>query len=172
MLMSLFMTTLNQQVRKLHQNKVCLRVVGDVDAFNDKLRKRIRDAEALTAANPGLQLRIAANYGGQWDITQAARQLAGKVAAGELAPAEISEQLLAEHLTMADLPPPDLFIRTGGEKRISNFLLWQLAYTELYFCDTLWPDFGLAELDAALAWFASRQRRYGRTGQQVQEAAG
>jgi undecaprenyl diphosphate synthase len=126
-------------------------------------------AEALTSGNAGLQLSIAASYGGRWDMTRAARRLAERVARGELAPAQIDEALLHAETCLAELPPPDLFLRTGGDQRISNFLLWQLAYSELYFTETLWPDLSREVLDEALAAYASRERRFGRTSEQLKE---
>jgi len=170
MLMGLFVSALDQQVKKLHQNDIRLRVIGDRSAFNPALQKRIRDAETLTRDNSGLVLVIAANYGGRWDIVEATRALARAVAGGALEPEDISEQLLADHMSLKDLPEPDLFIRTGGEQRVSNFLLWDMAYTELYFTETLWPDFDRAALDQALASYARRQRRFGRTSEQVTAA--
>ncbi|HEY5700703.1 MAG TPA: isoprenyl transferase [Gammaproteobacteria bacterium] len=167
MLMGLFMSALDQQVRKLHEHNIRLRIAGDRAGFSASLQERIQDAEALTRNNSGLHLVIAANFGGRWDIAEAARSLASKVASGELAAEDISEELLAAHLSLSDLPEPDLFIRTGGEQRISNFLLWDLAYTELYFTETLWPDFNRKAFDEALASFARRQRRFGRTSEQV-----
>ena len=172
LLMDLFLTVLKKEVKKLHRNNVRLKVVGAREAFSDKLQERIRIAENLTRDNDGLTLVIAANYGGRWDVTQAARQLAEQVARGELRPEQIDEQRLGGHLAVAGLPEPDLFIRTGGEQRISNFLLWQLAYTELYFTDVLWPDFDREQFELALQSFAGRQRRFGRTGEQVERAAG
>lgn len=169
-LMNLFMTALDNEVKKLHKNGVRLRIIGDVTAFSPELQKRIQAAEALTSANETLQLNIAANYGGRWDITGACRYLADEVAAGRLHSNEITPELIQQHLTLSDLPEPDLFIRTGGEQRISNFLLWQLAYTELYFTDLLWPEFDQDSFAEALASFASRQRRFGRTGEQVEQA--
>ncbi len=171
MLMGLFMTTLEQQVKRLHVNNVRFRLVGERSAFNKKLQRRIHEAELLTRDNTGLNLVIAANYGGRWDISQAARRIAEKVEAGELHAREVTTDLFASLVSLHAFPEPDLFIRTGGEKRISNFLLWQLAYTELYFTDTLWPDFDNAAMNDALEAFALRQRRYGRTGQQVLSAA-
>ncbi len=170
LLMNLFMTALDSEVKKLHKNGVRLRVIGELSAFPPELQQRIRDAEALTAQNARLQLNIAANYGGRWDITRAARQLAARVEAGEISSNEITEELLSAELSLADLPEPDLFIRTGGEQRISNFLLWQLAYTEFYFTDLLWPSFDARVLQQALDSFAGRQRRFGRTSEQVEEA--
>jgi undecaprenyl diphosphate synthase len=170
MLMGLFMSALDQQVKKLHENDIRLRIIGDRSAFNPALQKRIRDAETLTRNNGGLVLVIAANYGGRWDIIEATRALARMVAGGALEPEEISEEHLAHHMSLKDLPEPDLFIRTGGEQRVSNFLLWDMAYTELYFTETLWPDFDRAAFDQALASYARRQRRFGRTSEQVAAA--
>jgi undecaprenyl diphosphate synthase len=170
-LMALFIAALDNQVRKLHENNIRLSIVGDRLAFSDALQRRIVQAETLTCANTGLRLCVAANYGGRWDITQAARAIAAKVARAEIDPDSVDEATVGRHLSMADLPEPDLFIRTGGEERISNFLLWQLAYTELYFTPTLWPDFKRDEFDKALVAYASRERRFGRTGEQVTDRA-
>ncbi|HEC17898.1 MAG TPA: isoprenyl transferase [Gammaproteobacteria bacterium] len=169
LLMELFMTALGREVKRLHKNNVRLRVIGDIAGFSKALQKRIADAEALTHDNTGLTLVIAANYGGRWDVTRAAQQLAQRVKDGELTVADITPERMAECVSLADLPEPDLFIRTGGESRISNFMLWQLAYTEMYFTDVLWPDFDAQALQNAFGSFASRQRRFGRTGQQVAE---
>ncbi len=168
-LMNLFMTALENEVKKLHQNGVRLRVIGDITAFSPELQQRIRDSEELTRNNSRLQLVIAANYGGRWDITQACRTLAEEVAEGKLRSELITPELIESHLSLTQLPEPDLFIRTGGEQRISNFLLWQLAYTELYFTDLLWPDFDEAAFNDAMNSYASRQRRFGRTGDQVEK---
>ena len=172
MLMGLFMTALDQQVKKLHENNIRLRIIGDREALSTSLQVRITDAEAMTGANTGLNLVIAANYGGRWDLTQAARVLAARVERGELKVDAITSEALQAELSLHDLPEPDLFIRTGGEKRVSNFLLWQLAYTELYFTDTLWPDFDRTAFEGALASYATRQRRFGRTGDQIARAQG
>ena len=145
-------------------------MIGDVTAFNEKLQQRIAESEALTAQNTTLSLNIAANYGGRWDITQACRILADEVAAGRLQSSDITPEMIQQKLSLSDLPEPDLFIRTGGEQRISNFLLWQLAYTELYFTDLLWPDFDESTLNEAILSYTGRQRRFGRTGEQVEEA--
>lgn len=160
-LMDIFLTGLEREVSMLHDNNVRLRFIGNRDRFSDKLRAKIAEVEALTQANTGLTLIIAADYGGQWDICEAARALAKEMEAGQLSSAEFTPERLAAKLSFADLPDPDLFIRTSGELRISNFMLWQLAYAELYFTDTLWPDFDEQEFDKALAHFASRERRYG-----------
>jgi undecaprenyl diphosphate synthase len=167
LLMDLFMSTLRGEMRRLHENGVRLRIIGERSAFPEKLQRRIADAESLTAANATLNLQVAANYGGRWDIVQAAQRLVADVNAGRLSPAAIDERAMAERLSFADLPEPDLFIRTGGEKRLSNFILWQSAYAELYFTDLLWPDFGAEAYGLALDDFASRQRRFGQTGEQV-----
>ncbi|CAK0767134.1 ditrans,polycis-undecaprenyl-diphosphate synthase ((2E,6E)-farnesyl-diphosphate specific) [Gammaproteobacteria bacterium] len=172
LLMELFITTLRREVRELHRNNVQLRIVGARTAFPERLQEQILVAEERTAANTGLVLAIAANYGGRWDIAETARRLAERVAAGEIVPSAITLDYFGREICLGNLPDPDLFIRTGSEQRISNFLLWQLAYTELYFTDTLWPDFDEAAFEEALRWFSSRQRRFGRTGEQVDETRG
>jgi undecaprenyl diphosphate synthase len=169
LLMDLFMVALNKEVKKLNKNNVRLRVIGDISAFSDKLQKQIVKAEDATRDNDGLVLQIAANYGGRWDIAQSARQLALQVQQGQLEADDINEQLIASSLSFSDLPDVDLFIRTGGDLRISNFILWQAAYAELYFTPTLWPDFNKTEYYAALSDFAGRQRRFGKTGEQVEQ---
>ncbi len=169
-LMNLFMSALDQQVRKLHDNNIRLTIMGDRSAFSLALQERIADAEDLTRANTGLRLMVAANYGGRWDLLQATRQLLTEVQQGTLSPAALDESMLASKLCLHDLPEPDLFIRTGGEKRMSNFLLWHLAYSELYFTDTLWPDFDGDAFNTALEFYACRQRRFGCTGEQVIDA--
>ena len=166
-LMELFVTALEREGKKLHQNNVRLRFIGDRSAFKPKLQQRILEVESLTANNSGLNLNIAANYGGKWDITQAAQKLAAEVRDGKLDVDDITTDSIQAHISLNDLPEPDLFIRTGGEHRISNFLIWQLAYTELYFTPVLWPDFGQATLIEALQSYAGRQRRFGLTGEQV-----
>jgi undecaprenyl diphosphate synthase len=172
LIMDLFVHALKKEVVALNRNGVKLRFIGDRTAFSDNLRALIAAAEEETRDNSGLDLVIAANYGGQWDITQAVQNLAGRMAAGTLQPQDITPDVLAAEVCLSDLPPPDLFIRTGGEQRISNFLLWQLAYTELYFTDTLWPAFDGQKLEDALSWYANRQRRFGRTGDQVEQQKG
>lgn len=167
-LMRLFELSLERETQKLHENGIRLRVIGERSAFSAELQRRIAEAERLTEANRRMTLLIAVNYGGRWDIVQAAKALACKVERGELASSAIDESLFASHLSFADLPEPDLFIRTGGELRISNFLLWQLAYTEFYFSDVLWPDFDAAELEQALAEYARRERRFGHTSDQLE----
>lgn len=167
LLMDLFMSALRAEVKRLMENGVRLRVIGDRTAFSDKLQRRIAEAEASTAGNSKMVLQVAANYGGRWDITRAARRIADDVAAGRLRADEIDEAAVAERLSFADQPDPDLFIRTGGEQRLSNFILWQSAYAELYFTDLLWPEFGTDAYRAALSDFSRRQRRFGLTGEQV-----
>lgn len=168
-LMELFITVLGSEVKKLHKNDIKLKVVGDKSAFSDRLQKKIADAERLTENNQSLVLNIAANYGGRWDIVQSARQLAGACRRGELHEDDISEEMFDSHTSFCGLPELDLLIRTGGDHRISNFLLWQVAYAELYFSDLLWPDFDEASFAQAVASFSCRERRYGQTGQQLQE---
>ena len=170
LLMDLFVAVLDQQVKELHENNIRLRIIGDRNALHAGLRERIDRAEALTNDNTGQTLVIAANYGGRWDCCQAARRVAERVQRGDLALEDIDEQVMQAELSLDDLPEPDLFIRTGGERRVSNFLLWHLAYTELYFTDTLWPDFDRSAFEGALAYYAAHQRRFGRTGEQVAQA--
>lgn len=166
-LMGLFVEALDREVDELHANGVRMRMIGARHQLSVRLQQRVAAAEQLTAANTGLRLQVAVSYGGRWDIVEAARELARRCARGELRPEEIDESSLSARLQLGDVPDPDLFIRTGGEHRISNFLLWNLAYTELFFCDTLWPDFGIAEFENALADFSSRDRRFGLTGDQL-----
>jgi undecaprenyl diphosphate synthase len=166
-LMGLFLEALVREVADLHKNRVRLRFIGDRQALSTELVRRMTDAEALTAANPGLMLLVAMAYGGRWDVTQACRALAAEVGQGTLQPADIDERQVQARLALAGLPDPDLLIRTGGEQRISNFLLWNLAYTELYFTETLWPEFSATHLDAAFDHFAQRERRFGKTSAQI-----
>ncbi len=166
-LMELFLVTLRRESKRLASNGVRIRFIGDRSAFHERLQREIVSAERLTAEGERMQLNIAANYGGRWDIAQAARRLCAAVQEGRLEPHQVDEEAVAAQLTTAGTADPDLFIRTGGEHRISNFLLWQLAYTELYFTDTLWPDFQTSDLEAAFADYASRQRRFGRTEEQL-----
>ncbi len=167
LLFDLFVLALDQEIERLHEAGVRLRVIGDRSPFPKKLQQCIERAEARTIDNRRLNLVIAANYGGQWDITQATRQLATLVKNRELEPDAITAEHIEARLALADVPNPDLFIRSGGEQRISNYLLWQLAYTELYFTDCLWPDFDTSEFERALRSFRIRQRRFGMTGEQV-----
>jgi undecaprenyl diphosphate synthase len=170
-LMGLFLRALDKEVDELHAQGVRLRFIGDLAGFGDELRQRMERAMARTAQNTRLQLNIAVNYGGRWDIVQAARQAALAIGRGELAVEALDEAMLGRWMSLAELPPLDLFIRTGGEQRISNFLLWQAAYAELYFTDTLWPDFDQACLARAIDDYARRERRYGRTSEQVAATA-
>jgi len=167
LLMELFALSLKQQAKRLHKNNIRLKIIGDISKFSTSLQKQITQAQQLTKNNTGLTINIAANYGGHWDIAQSVRQLAEKVKTGELEPDAITEQMISSGLTTADLPEPDLFIRTGGEQRVSNFMLWQLAYTEFFFTDTLWPDFNSEELDNAITSFFQRERRFGKTSEQI-----
>jgi undecaprenyl diphosphate synthase len=169
LLMELFALSLKQQVKRLHKNNIRLRIIGDVSKFSASLQKQISQAENLTSSNSGLIINIAANYGGRWDITQSVRKLAVKVKSGEFLPEDISEEAISAGLMTAEIPEPDLFIRTGGEQRVSNFLLWQMAYTEFFFTDTLWPDFNGTELDKAISSFCQRERRFGKTSEQLRE---
>ncbi|TOP93002.1 isoprenyl transferase [Vibrio parahaemolyticus] len=167
LLMELFITVLSSEVKKLHKNNLQLRVIGDTSRFSERLQKKIVEAENLTASNTGMVINIAANYGGKWDITEAAKALALKARNGEVRVEDINEQLITEHLTMADLPEVDLLIRTSGECRISNFMLWQMAYAEMYFTPEFWPEFDEDSLVEAVTWFINRERRFGCTGEQV-----
>ncbi|PWK92018.1 undecaprenyl pyrophosphate synthetase [Fulvimonas soli] len=169
-LMELFVRALDKEVDELHAQGVRLRFIGHLDAFAAPLRERMQAAMARTADAHRLQLNVAVSYGGRWDIAQAARRAAQAVADGALRPEQVDEATLGRYLCLADQPPLDLFIRTGGECRISNFLLWQAAYAELYFTDTLWPDFDQACLRRAIEDYARRERRFGRTGEQVKQA--
>lgn len=166
-LMSLFVNTLASEVKKLHGQGVRVRFIGERSRFSEKLQAGITESEVLTAENTGLQLNIAANYGGRWDILNACRSLMQKCQQGVISSEQVSDQQFTSELSLAGVPEPDLFIRTGGERRISNFLLWQLAYTELYFTDILWPDFDESEYARAIHWYQGRQRRFGQTGEQV-----
>jgi undecaprenyl diphosphate synthase len=166
-LMGLFLDALGREVADLHRNRVRLRFIGDRDQLGQELKSRMLDAERLTASNTGLGLMVAVGYGGRWDIAQACRSLAADVVAGKLTASDINEERLAARLALSDVPDPDLLIRTGGEQRISNFLLWNLAYTELYFSDVLWPEFSPEHLQAAFEHFAQRERRFGMTSAQV-----
>ena len=163
LLMRLFVTALEREVSKMHANNIRLKVVGDLSRFDPKLQEMIAAAERRTANNTRLTVTVCANYGGRWDIMQAT----GKMVAANPGATEFTEEQLAGHLAMAYAPEPDLFIRTGGEQRMSNFLLWQLAYSELYFSDVYWPDFDVKALDAAIASYQARERRFGRTGDQL-----
>jgi undecaprenyl diphosphate synthase len=169
-LMSLFVEALRREVGELHRNNVKLRFVGALNRLSDGLQKKIAAAEQKTAGNTGLTLNVAVAYGGRWDLVQAARELACKAKTGKIRPEDINEPALAAELQLGDIADPDLLIRTGGEQRISNFLLWNLAYAELWFTDVLWPDFDKSELNRALDAYKHKQRRYGYTGEQVEAA--
>jgi len=169
-LMNLFLESLRREVSDLHRNNVQLSFIGARKELSPRLNKRIEAAEAKTSGNTGLKLVVAVAYGGRWDIANAASQLAAAVKAGELEPSDIDEARLGNYMQLAGLPDVDLLIRTGGEQRLSNFLLWNLAYAELWFTPALWPDFGKREFDEALTHFAGKQRRYGHTGEQVEAA--
>jgi len=166
-LMNLFVTTISAEVKKLHKRNVCVKFIGDRYRFSDKLLSSICESEELTENNTGLRLNIAANYGGRWDIVNACKSLIAESQINDIDVDDVDEVMLNSYMSLSDIPAPDLFIRTGGEQRISNFLIWQLAYSELYFVDTLWPDFSDDDFSAALNWYAGRQRRFGKTGDQV-----
>ena len=166
-LMQLFKMVLSSEVKKLHKNNVRLNIIGDMSRFDGKLVSKIKDAETLTEKNDSLILNIAANYGGRWDILSATKELIKKVQSGEIDEADIDEEIFTRHTCTAVLPPVDLLIRTGGEQRISNFLLWQVAYAELYFLEDFWPDFNEAAFQVAVQAFTDRQRRFGKTSEQV-----
>jgi undecaprenyl diphosphate synthase len=168
MLMGRFLEALDTEVEELHKNGIRIRFIGNLDQLSTALRDRMLNATSLTQSNTRMTLVIAVAYGGRWDIAQAAQELARRCVTGEMPVDAIDEGSLGSIMKLSDLPDPDLLIRTGGEQRISNFLLWNLAYTELYFCDTLWPDFGAEELDAAIAHFGRKQRRFGLTPAQVE----
>lgn len=160
-LMGLFMRSLKKEVKRLNEHQVCLRIIGDLTGFGNKLQGQIKETVRLTAKNTGMVLVIAANYGGRWDITQATKKLANEVAMGNISADDIDEEMVAQHMQLADLPAPDLLIRTSGEERISNFLLWQTAYSEFVFLSVLWPDFDQLHFDEAINIYQKRQRRYG-----------
>ena len=167
-LMDLFVHSLQKNIQSLHAEKIRIRFIGNREPFAANLREQIRAAEDKTGENRQMTLNVALNYGGQWDVANAARSLARQIQAGELDADEINPDTIAAELSLADSPDPDLFIRTGGEKRMSNFLLWQLAYTEFYFCDCLWPDFAETDMREALDEYSRRQRRYGKTSEQIE----
>ncbi|RBP81889.1 di-trans,poly-cis-decaprenylcistransferase [Marinomonas rhizomae] len=160
-LMTLFMRSLKKEFKRLNEHKIRLRVIGDLSGFSKGLQKQIKNVEDATKDNDQMTLVIAANYGGRWDIAQASKAIAERVVLGELSPENINEELLSEHMQLADLPAPDLLIRTSGEERISNFLLWQTAYSEFIFLPVLWPDFDQKHFDEAIETYQNRQRRYG-----------
>lgn len=167
LLMTLFMASLQREINKLDRNNIRLMFIGDRTAFSDKLQQKMADGEIQTQGNTALTVVVAANYGGHWDMCQAFQAITEKIACGALPHQPITEALISQHLSTAGLPDPDLFIRTGGEQRISNFMLWQLAYTEMYFTKTLWPDFDQNSLEDAIKSFKCRERRFGHTSEQV-----
>ena len=167
-LMGLFVEALQREFAELHENNVKLQFVGDRDRLAPSLVRNIETAEERTADNDGLHLVVAIAYGGRWDISQAAGRVAARVERGELTAEDVTEDVLGAELQLAGIPDPDLLIRTGGEQRVSNFLLWYIAYAELWFSDTLWPDFDAADFDEAVAFYSHRQRRYGHTGEQLE----
>jgi len=167
-LMELFLSSLQKNTPELNAKGIRIRFIGDREAFSSNLQQQIAATEVLTHDNQTMTLNIAANYGGQWDIVNAVKKIASQISRGEVAADQVDQQLLESNLALFETPHPDLFIRTGGEQRISNFLIWQLAYTELVFTDVLWPDFSEKEMQTALAEYASRQRRYGKTGDQIE----
>ena len=167
-LMKLFMQSLKDNTGELHEKNIRIKFIGDRNLFSSDLQAQISESEALTHANQGMTLNIAANYGGRWDIVNAVQGISKQLLDGNITLDQIDTELLSKRLSLADCPDPDLFIRTGGEKRISNFLLWQLAYTEFYFCDLFWPDFTDKDMQHALDDFSRRQRRYGKTAEQVE----
>lgn len=169
LLMDLFSKALKSEVKKLDKNNIKLNIIGDLSQFSNKLQSEIKESIDLTSANTGLVLTIAANYGGRWDITQAIKKIAHQVQSKELLVEDVDESLIESNLQTSNIPEPDLFIRTGGEQRVSNFLLWDLAYSEFFFTDTLWPDFDDKLVDKAISSYYSRQRRFGRTGEQIEE---
>jgi undecaprenyl diphosphate synthase len=171
-LMDLFLRALDKEARELDENDVRLRFIGDTGAFAPELQQKMSEAQARTADNRRMTLNIAVNYGGRWDIVNASRILASEVMAGRMQLKDIDESSFSRRTALPDSPSPDLFIRTGGEMRVSNFLLWQCAYTEFYFSPTLWPDFGPGNLDEAIAEFQRRERRFGMTGEQTRKKAG
>lgn len=166
-LMGLFFSALEREANKLNEQKIQLRIIGDRSRFDLKLQEQMLTAEALTKNNTGLKLVIAANYGGQWDIAFAMQQIAADILDKKLTPLDITPELIQQKISTGDLPNPDLLIRTSGEQRISNFMLWQLAYAELYFSEVMWPDFDEKEMDKAVGYFAERERRFGLTSEQV-----
>jgi len=167
-LMDLFMFVLTKEVKRLHKNNICFKTIGDLSRFSKKLQQKIAASEQLTKNNTGLVLSVAVNYGGRWDIANAAKKIAAQVLNNEMLLDDINEESLNEYTCLADLPTLDLLIRTGGDVRISNFLLWQAAYTEFYFSDVLWPDFDEEQFEQAINVFDQRERRFGKTGEQVQ----
>lgn len=169
-LMKLLLSSLKKETKKLHRNNIRLQIIGNKAGLSDELQEEIKRAEKLTENNQRMTVNLAINYGGTWDITQACQKVSELVEAGKINSWEVSQELIESHLSTAGQPAPDLMIRTSGENRVSNFLIWQTAYSEFYFTDTLWPDFDKAELDKAIGVFSKRERRFGKTSEQIQTA--
>ena len=169
LLMNLFISALHSEVNDLHKNNVKLNFIGDRSTFSGQLQDSINDSELLTSSNNGLCLNIAANYSGRWDIVQAYHSIAKDIESKSMSIEDVDETIISNKLSLADHKDPDLFIRTGGEQRISNYLLWETAYTELYFTETLWPDFDAKQFDIAIDWYSKRQRRFGKTSEQIEK---
>jgi len=169
-LLGLFLRSLKSELKTLAENKVCLKIIGDKSSFSEELKTAILEAEKITENNTGMRLNIAFNYGGHWDIIQATKKITEEVTEGKLKTQDISEEIFRSHLTLNDCPDPDLLIRTSGEYRISNFLLWQFAYTELYFTDCFWPDFREEQFEEALKVYNKRKRRFGYIGEQIEQS--
>ena len=169
LLLDLFISSLESEVKDLHENNIKLNFIGETDKFSEKLKKSMSESESLTSNNSKLTLNVALNYSGRWDIYNALLSIMDDIASKKITKNEINEELINKKLSLADYDEPDLLIRTGGERRLSNYLLWQIAYTEMYFTDILWPDFNVDQFDLALDWYAKRQRRFGRTSEQIGE---
>ena len=169
LLLELFISSLESEVKDLHENNIKLNFIGEIDKFSEKLKKSMNESESLTSNNSKLTLNVALNYSGRWDIYNALLSIIDDMTSKKITKNEINEELINKKLSLADYDEPDLLIRTGGEKRLSNYLLWQIAYTELYFTDVLWPDFNTDQLDLALEWYAKRQRRFGKTSEQIEK---
>ena len=167
LLLDLFISSLESEVKDLHDNNIKLNFIGEINKFSDKLKKSMNESETLTSKNSKLTLNIALNYSGRWDICNALLSIIDDMTANKITKNEINEELINTKLSLVDYDEPDLLIRTGGERRLSNYLLWQTAYTEMYFTDTLWPDFNTSQFDLALDWYAKRQRRFGKTSEQI-----
>ncbi len=167
LLLELFISSLESEVKDLHANNIKLNFIGEMDKFPDKLKKSMNESESLTSNNSKLTLNVAINYSGRWDIYNALLSIIDDMATKKITKKEIDEKLINKKLSLANYDEPDLLIRTGGERRLSNYLLWQIAYTEMYFTDILWPDFNTNQFDLALAWYAKRQRRFGKTSEQI-----
>ena len=169
LLLELFISSIESEVKDLHENNIKLNFIGETDKFSEKLKKSMNESESLTTNNSKLTLNVALNYSGRWDIYNALLSIIDDMTSKKITKNEINEELINKKLSLTDYDEPDLLIRTGGEKRLSNYLLWQIAYTELYFTDVLWPDFNTDQLDLALEWYAKRQRRFGKTSEQIEK---